>query len=159
MLIGHSASYLDNHNPGYASYNTSGGVIPTTGGIYNKGGRGYPDMAAVGDNGIFIINGEELPAGGTSMACPVVASIFNRINEARIAAGKSAVGFVNPTLYQHPEMFHDITVGNQAKGGPESDGQASACGNTGFSCVAGWDPVTGLGTPNYPEMLSVFMSL
>ena len=33
-------------------------------------------------------------------------------------------------------------------------------GNTlGFSAVEGWDPVTGLGTPNYPKMLEYFMSL
>jgi tripeptidyl-peptidase-1 len=48
-------------------------------------------------------------------------------------------------------MFHDITV--QVING-------SACNTTGFfSAVKGWDPVTGLGTPNYPAMLKVFMTL
>jgi tripeptidyl-peptidase I len=95
------------------------------------------------------------------MATPIVASLFNLINEERIKAGKSVIGFVNPTLYQHPEMFNDITAGNQAKGGPGIGGDTlpSACGNDGFSAVSGWDPVTGLGTPNYPAMLEVFMSL
>ena len=116
-------------------------------------------MAAVGDNGVFFVNGEQTLSGGTSMAAPVVASIFNRINEERINAGKSVIGFVNPTLYQHPEMFNDITIGNQDKGGPNGDGEPSACGNKGFSAVDGWDPVTGLGTPRYHAMLRVFMRL
>lgn len=84
------------------------------------------------------------------MAAPLVAGIFNRINEERIAAGKGPIGFANPTLYAHPEMFNDITKGNQAGGG---------CGTNGFSAVAGWDPVTGLGTPRYADMLEVFMAL
>jgi tripeptidyl-peptidase-1 len=45
--------------------------------------------------------------------------------------------------------MHDITVGNNK--------QCSL--NQGFTAEVGWDPVTGLGTPNYPELLSVFMNL
>jgi len=89
--------------------------------------------------------------GGTSMAAPVVASIFTLINEERLAAGKSPVGFVNPTLYANPQMFNDITIGNQSLGAP--------CAGNGFYCVPGWDPVTGLGTPKYNEWLEVFMAL
>ncbi|KYK60569.1 alkaline serine protease AorO [Drechmeria coniospora] len=153
------SSYFDEHDPGYKHYNTSDGKIPDGGGIYNRAGRGYPDLAAVGDNGAFIIGGSHQLAGGTSMSGPLVAAMFTRINDERIAAGKGPIGFANPTLYQHPEMFHDITTGNQDKGGPDGDGGASACGNSGFSAVPGWDPVTGLGTPNYAAFLDVFMSI
>lgn len=31
-------------------------------------------------------------------------------------------------------------------------------GTAGFSASPGWDPVTGLGTPNYPRMLQHFLS-
>lgn len=134
-------------------------MIPTTGGIYNKAGRGYPDVSAVGDNGVVVNAGEQVLEGGTSMATPLFAGILTRINEQRIAAGKSPIGFANPALYANPAMFHDITVGNQAKGGPNGDSGASACGNKGFSAVAGWDPVTGLGTPNFPALLEYFLSL
>jgi len=58
------------------------------------------------------------------------------------------VGFVNPVLYAHPEMFNDITLGDNP-----------GCGTNGFEAVPGWDPVTGLGTPNFPKMLEVFLSL
>ena len=86
--------------------------------------------------------------GGTSASTPVFASILTRINEERIEAGKSPVGFVNPTLYANPDAFHDITVGNN-----------SGCGTPGFFAATGWDPLTGLGTPNYPKLLDVFMAL
>jgi tripeptidyl-peptidase-1 len=70
------------------------------------------------------------------------------INEQRVSAGKSAVGFINPTLYANPSAFNDITSGGN-----------QGCGTAGFTAVTGWDPVTGLGTPNYSELLSVFMAL
>lgn len=150
--------YLTAHNPGYPSYNTSGGKVPDSGGIYNAHGRGYPDMSALGDNAVFAWQGELYQTGGgTSMSAPLVAAIFTRINDERIKAGKGPVGFVNPTLYKHPEMFNDVTVGNQDKGGPGGDDQPSVCGNKGFLAAAGWDPVTGMGTPNYPKMLDVFL--
>ncbi|KAI4154970.1 MAG: hypothetical protein LQ340_001318, partial [Diploschistes diacapsis] len=144
------ANYFATSNPPYKFYNTSGTNNPsesvTAGGVYNRGGRGYPDFAAIGDNVVVVINGTPELIGGTSAAAPTFAAILNRINEERIAAGKSTVGFVNPTLYANPQVLHDITVGNN-----------SGCGTSGFFAAKGWDPVTGLGTPNYPAMLSLYM--
>lgn len=153
------AAYFSQHDPGYPSYTTSDGNIPDTGGIYNRAGRGYPDVAAVGDNIGVVVMALPNISGGTSASCPIIASIFTRINEERLKAGKPTIGFANPALYKNPSMFKDVTSGNQDKGGPGGDGNASACGNNGFSAVQGWDPVTGLGTPNYPAMLSYFMSI
>ncbi|KAH8895210.1 putative alkaline serine protease AorO [Thozetella sp. PMI_491] len=146
------ATFFSQHDPGFASYNTSNGVVPTSGGIYNRAGRGFPDVAAVGDNGLIIFDGSAGLIGGTSMSAPIFAAILTRINEERIAAGKVVIGFANPALYKNPSMFHDITKGNQ-------NGGSGTCAGKGFSAVAGWDPVTGLGTPNYPAMLSYFLSL
>jgi tripeptidyl-peptidase-1 len=39
------------------------------------------------------------------------------------------------------------------------NGSNPGCGTDGFYAVKGWDPVTGLGTPNYPKMLRLFMGL
>jgi tripeptidyl-peptidase-1 len=66
--------------------------------VYNNVGRGYPDLSAVGDNIVIFNMGLPTLIGGASAAAPLVASLLNRINEERIAAGKSTVGFVNPTL-------------------------------------------------------------
>jgi tripeptidyl-peptidase-1 len=68
--------------------------------------------------------------------------------EERIKVGKGALGFVNPTLYEHPEVLNDIVNGTNP-----------GCGTKGFSAVKGWDPVTGLGTPDYPKMLDLFLGL
>ena len=38
-------------------------------------------------------------------------------------------------------------------------GTNPGCGTKGFSAVPGWDPVTGLGTPNFPKMLKYYLSL
>lgn len=84
--------------------------------------------------------------------------MFNRIIEERIRAGKRGpLGLVNPTLYKHPEIMKDIVKGhngfcldrNKSLFGPEY----------GYNCTEGWDPVTGLGTPVYPELLKVFVDL
>ena len=52
----------------------------------------------MGDN--IVIFRDRIPStiGGTSASAPVFGAILNRINEERIAAGKSTVGFVNHTL-------------------------------------------------------------
>lgn len=158
------SNYLLRHNPNYFSYETSNGTIPTdTRGIYNRAGRGYPDVSAVGDKGLVVAQGKPNLGGGTSMSAPIIAAIFNRINDVRLSAGKGPIGFANPALYAAadavPDFFNDVTVGDQSLGGIFSDRGFSACGNVGFSAVEGWDPVSGLGTPNYPKWESYFLEL
>ena len=70
------------------------------------------------------------------------------INEQRLAAKKSPVGFMKPALYANQQVLNDITNGGN-----------QGCGTPGFQSVSGWDLVTGLGTPNYPAMLELFMGL
>lgn len=36
------------------------------------------------------------------------------INQERVAAGKSEVGFINPVLYENPAAMTDITSGDNA---------------------------------------------
>ncbi|KAI9687014.1 MAG: hypothetical protein M1820_010522 [Bogoriella megaspora] len=153
--------YFANHNPPYTTLaNQTGDVhdILTkpnvtqlqngSNGIYNRIGRGVPDVAANGDNGAIYVGGGFALEGGTSQATPIFAAIINRIVEERIRAGKGPLGFLNPALYKNPSMFNDITNGTNP-----------GCGPLGFSAVPGWDPVTGLGTANYPKMLDYFLSL
>ncbi|GIJ91954.1 tripeptidyl-peptidase sed1 [Aspergillus pseudoviridinutans] len=140
--------YFSRADPGYPYYESvDNSSFAANGGIYNRIGRAYPDVAAIGDNVVIFNKGLPTRIGGTSAAAPVFASILTRINEERLAVGKSTVGFVNPVLYAHPEVFNDITQGSNP-----------GCGTQGFSAAKGWDPVTGLGTPNYPAMLELFMS-
>ncbi|MCJ1462898.1 hypothetical protein MMC07_001502 [Pseudocyphellaria aurata] len=110
--------------------------------------RAYPDLSANGANFVAAIDGAFAMVSGTSASTPVVGAIFTLINEARLNAGKSSIGFVNPVLYANSGDFNDITSGNNP-----------GCGTSGFSAVRGWDPVTGLGTPNYPKLLETFLAL
>jgi len=129
---------LKKYPPGYSSQ------------IYNNSGhaRAYPDISAIGLKVVTVWLNNTYGVGGTSASTPIVAGIVTLLNEARIAAGKGPIGFLNPTLYKHPEAFNDITVG----GNP-------GCGTAGFKCAPGWDPVTGLGTPIYPKLKEIFLSL
>lgn len=132
------ANYYKHYAP---SYNSS---------LYNNTQqvRGYPDISAAGNNIVVYNNGKLGLVGGTSASAPIVASLITLINEERIHAKKSPVGFINPVLYANPEALNDIITGNNP-----------GAGTKGFDCVPGWDPVTGLGTPDYNKLLKVFMAL
>lgn len=145
--------YLPAQNiPSYTDFNAPGN------GLFRKSGRAYPDVAAIGDNVVIFNNAAPTLIGGTSASAPVFASLLTRINDERLKAGKKAVGFVNPTLYANAGAFHDITTGHNNEAGGDC-GRANNNGGQGFSVSSGWDPVTGLGTPNYPALLKVFMAL
>ena len=140
--------YFPKYDPGHKYYESvDNSSLGENGGIYNRIGRAYPDVAAVADNVLVFSSGIPNLVSGTSAAAPVFAAILTRINEERLAAGKGTVGFVNPVLYQNPQVFNDITKGSN-----------SGCGVTAFKAGEGWDPVTGLGTPNYPKLLELFMN-
>ena len=49
-------------------------------GRYNRIGRGFPDISAVGAFWLDFVANEEVGFGGTSMATPIVASIINRVS-------------------------------------------------------------------------------
>ncbi|KAJ7867474.1 family S53 protease [Mycena leptocephala] len=112
-------------------------------GFYNPTGRGFPDVASEWE--IFIVNaGGVTSVGGTSCASPIFASFIALVNDRLIAAGKPTLGFLNPLLYSTGRGgLDDVTVG-----------QSSGCGSiSGWPATNGWDPVTGLGTPDFPGML------
>ena len=95
------ATYFADHSPPYPYYYD--GQYNGTG-LYNRNGRGIPDVAANGDNIAVYLRGNFTLEGGTSASAPIFAALVTRINEERIKAGKGPVGFINPTLYEHPEV-------------------------------------------------------
>ncbi|KAL9095664.1 MAG: hypothetical protein Q9165_002096 [Trypethelium subeluteriae] len=140
-------TYFTDHNPPYPYY-SGNDSLGANGGLYNRSGRGYPDVSANGDNIAVYVGGKPGLSGGTSASTPIFASIVTRINNERLAAGKGPVGFISPVLYAHPEVLNDI-----------KNGSNPGCNTNGFQAVEGWDPLTGLGTPNYEKMLDLFLSL
>ena len=120
--------------------------------IYGKGGRGTPDVAALGWQFSVVVSGAVQSVGGTSAAAPTFSGIVSLLNEARIQQGKKPLGNLNKWLYANPSMLHDVTVGNDRvsrQGLPVPDG---------FDCEVGWDPVTGWGVPNFPALLKAALA-
>jgi kumamolisin len=76
--------------------------------------------------------------GGTSFAAPMWAAYIALVNQQLAANGEPTIGFINPTIYaqnvtsSYGAEFHDITSGTSGS----------------YSAVAGYDLVTGWGSPN-----------
>lgn len=118
--------------------------------------RSYPDIAFNADN---MTSGEPVWAtnngrpqwiviGGTSMSAPQWSGFMALVANARQAQGKETLGFLNPIIYsmaadQRATLLTDITSGS----------------NGAYSAAAGWDPVTGWGSPKASALLKYLVSL
>lgn len=112
-------------------------------GLFNPAGRAYPDVSAQGQSFATICNGTLVPLDGTSAATPTFSAVIALVNDALLAKGKPPLGFLNPWLYKEGhKTFTDITSGN-----------SMGCGTQGFPAKAGWDAVTGWGTPFFPKLV------
>jgi tripeptidyl-peptidase-1 len=81
------------------------------------------------------------------------------VNSARLDAGMPPLGFLNPALYKlaaTPGVFNDITSGENNCCAALSD---PICCPHGFTAQAGWDPVTGLGSINFPALKAGLMKM
>eukprot|EP01118_Nematostelium_gracile_P006980 TRINITY_DN2260_c0_g2_i1.p1 TRINITY_DN2260_c0_g2~~TRINITY_DN2260_c0_g2_i1.p1 ORF type:complete len:703 (-),score=211.10 TRINITY_DN2260_c0_g2_i1:86-2194(-) len=126
---------------------------------YNTQMRGYPDVAFCGHAyAIFVSNGtDECPCNlagvdGTSASSPAFAGLVTLINDNLMNAGKSPLGFLNPLLYKmagaQPDAFNNINSG-------DNKCNRAYCCQYGYTAVSNsWNPVTGLGSPNFGNMLS-----
>ncbi len=111
--------------------------------------RNIPDVAAEANtDNFFCANGGcFIGVGGTSLSAPRWAGFLALANE---QSNGPAIGFLNPTIYsigQTPNYgsdFHDITGGDNFNNGSPNL----------FSDVAGYDLVTGWGSPNGQSLLN-----
>ncbi|MCI4348751.1 MAG: PKD domain-containing protein [Thermoplasmata archaeon] len=102
--------------------------------------RGEPDVSilAASPFAALVVGGTASFTGGTSLSSPMWAGIAADAD----SYAHSALGFLNPTLYgifrnaSHKSAFHDVSAGSN-----------------GYSAGTGWDPVTGIGTPNAGVLL------
>lgn len=103
-----------------------------------QGGRGVPDVGGDADPNTgynILVDGEHAVFGGTSAVAPLWAALVARINQLT----GSPIGFLNPLIYNNAVEaagFHDITQGS----------------NGSFNAAQGWDPCTGLGTPDGAQL-------
>ncbi|KAG0273841.1 hypothetical protein BGZ96_004638 [Linnemannia gamsii] len=112
-------------------------------GLYRPTGRAYPDVSAQGYHYRIWNGGKPRYVSGTSASAPTFAAIVTHLNAERLRLHKKPLGFLNPWLYgKGRAALNDIVWGSNP-----------GCGTQGFSAAKGWDPVTGLGTPDYVKML------
>ncbi|HEX7817449.1 S53 family serine peptidase [Dyella sp.] len=134
------------------AYQSQAGVITST----NKGSttlRNDPDIALEADFDNVTISQGQLETGvaGTSYAAPRWAGLLALANQQSVAAGHGTVGFINTKLYQlalsssYRSLFHDVTSGNN---------RPAAGSGSGFNAVAGFDLVTGWGSPIGPAFIN-----
>lgn len=125
--------------------------VPGTAGV-----RGVPDVAGDASTGMALARQASgggyqlLSAGGTSAATPLWGGL---LADADQLAGHD-LGFVNPALYRiargprYGQAFHDVTTGNNTV---VIDGVTY----TGYQAGPGWDPVTGLGSPDAGVLIPI----
>jgi putative Ig domain-containing protein len=151
-LWGMPASQLDSAAPlNVRTAQAAGAACGHSGGFC----REVPDVAADGDpasgyliywNGSGNVGGEPRGwqgIGGTSGAAPLWAALLALTDGSRACSG-TTVGYANPALYQaagtaYAADFNDVISGHNDFTGTNGGRYAAA---------AGYDPTTGLGTPN-----------
>ncbi|KAH9161794.1 subtilisin-like protein [Lactarius sanguifluus] len=118
-------------------------------GLYNASSIGFPDVSAQATRFAIVLDYKLEFMEGTSCATPlaanlqVVAGLISLLNDYQLSRGRPVLGFLNPWLYGSARQgFNDITSGSNP-----------GCDTDGFSAVPGWDPVTGLGTPDFQRLL------
>jgi subtilase family serine protease len=112
--------------------------------------RNVPDVAAEANTDNYTCDQGSCSGdyGGTSFAAPRWAGFLALVNQQVASGGNSSLVFLNPAIYsigQSPSYnsdFHDITNGNNNNGQGQS-----------FNAVAGYDLVTGWGSPNGQNLI------
>eukprot|EP01095_Lingulamoeba_sp_RSL-Kostka_P009216 TRINITY_DN3168_c0_g1_i1.p1 TRINITY_DN3168_c0_g1~~TRINITY_DN3168_c0_g1_i1.p1 ORF type:complete len:587 (-),score=238.60 TRINITY_DN3168_c0_g1_i1:115-1854(-) len=132
-----------------AYLNTPGITLPPSS-YYNASNRFFPDVAANGDNILIYLNGDWTPIGGTSAATPIWGGIIAVLNDFLISQNKQPLGTVNDFLYKMNADEADTIISI----GTSSTNNKDGCQYGWDSNPNGYDPVTGLGTPNVNKMLS-----
>jgi kumamolisin len=104
-----------------------------------KPGRGVPDVAGDADpaTGYEVqVDGHTMVFGGTSAVAPLWSGLIALINQHL----GSPVGYLNPLLYTKvsSSAFHDVSQGS----------------NGAYSAAQGWDPCTGLGSPDGSRLMA-----
>ena len=104
--------------------------------------RLVPDVSSAADKtkgAMIVLNGQNREIGGTSWGAPVWAAMCALINEGRRKEGKPPLPFLAPLLYPlaGTHAFRDITAGNNGQ----------------YNAGPGYDLVTGLGVPDFKELV------
>ncbi len=130
-------------------------------GLFDPRGRAFPDVAAQSVRYIIADAGDLYYEDGTSCAAPTFAAVIGLLNAARISSQLPPLGFLNPWLYSVGKLgLNDIVHGGSTgcDGHFRFDGDANGSPvvpYASWNATVGWDPVTGLGTPDFGKLLEL----
>jgi kumamolisin len=120
--------------------------------VIGTNGRGVPDVAGPASDNMLYYNGAVEQLAGTSFATPFWAGLIAEYD----AVLNSHLGFVTPRLYA-------VASEEESGGGTQAFSEITAGGNCLHNAMAGWNLVTGWGTPKplvlYAALTSTFVSL
>ncbi len=125
--------------------------------LWNGNLRGYADVSAIGTNFVVVKQRVLQTGSGTSASTPLFAALISLINDELMNRGLPPLGFLNPFLYsakrERPAALRDVSRGSNIDGNVEDrcSPYSTLC-QFGFYVAPGWNPVTGLGTPNFGEL-------
>jgi len=122
-------------------------TLPPSEYAYATTGRGSPDVSLLGEQFNVEVNGGDEAVGGTSASSPSFAAVVTLLNEVCLKAANKPLGFANPFFYtkKYASGFVDVTKGTSAIGGNKKTDV--------WKAQAGWDASTGLGIPDFPELV------
>ena len=113
--------------------------------VQSTGSRSTPDVSFVSDpaTGAWIADPYNLDpsnpwevVGGTSLSAPCWAGLIALVNQGRVAGGQPTLNSSSPTETQ--QSLYSLS---------QNDYHVITSGNNGYSAAAGYNLVTGLGTP------------
>eukprot|EP01112_Ceratiomyxa_fruticulosa_P010284 TRINITY_DN270_c0_g1_i1.p1 TRINITY_DN270_c0_g1~~TRINITY_DN270_c0_g1_i1.p1 ORF type:complete len:720 (-),score=161.11 TRINITY_DN270_c0_g1_i1:78-2237(-) len=147
-----------------SSYLNSGTALPPSF-SYNPSNRAIPDISLNGHQYEVAVstnskNYNTCPCqatgvDGTSCSSPAFAGFVSLLNNNLLNAGYGPIGPINQLLYQmaveQPDAYNTISQGNNKC-------TKNYCCTYGFvNSKSGWNPVTGLGTPDYTKLQNYIM--
>lgn len=134
------SEYLDGIGGGYTAY-------------FNGSNRAFPDVATIGVNYAVVDQGIQYLVNGTSASVATFAGQVSMLNAARLSSNLTALGFLNPLLYNYStSIFSDVTGGSSV--GCVGNSAFGAQGAS-WNATDGWDAVTGLGVLNFTSLQSI----
>jgi hypothetical protein len=168
LTINSDSSY--NSETGWGYNSSSAGVFIGSGGgisqfetepafqdsVQSTGSRTTPDVSLIADpaTGAWVADSYNLDAdspfevvGGTSLSAPAWAGLVALVNEGRADAGVPALNSSSPTETQ--QALYSL---------PQSDYNSITSGFNGYTANAGYNLVTGLGTPVVDSLVPDLMA-
>jgi hypothetical protein len=157
LALNADSSY--NSEAGWGYYSDSAGTMIGTGGgisayetepsfqqgVQSTGYRTTPDVSTVADpaTGAWIADPYNLDptnpfaaVGGTSLSAPIWAGLVAMVNQGRAGAGEASLNSSSPS--ETLQALYTL---------PQSDYNSITSGDNGYTANAGYNLVTGLGTP------------